>query len=69
MFNTEAAMQEICRIKAGHMDQLAAYRQNLYASPVLRLLFLELTLRCNENGFHCGRRCGSESMVVRPLDK
>ena len=69
MFNTEAAMQEICRIKAGHMDQLAAYRQNLYASPVLRLLFLGVTLRCNEHCFHCGSRCGSDSMDGMPVDK
>lgn len=40
------------------MHSLAQYRECLYQKPELRELFLELTLRCNENCFHCGSRCG-----------
>lgn len=40
------------------MQSLAQYRECLYQKPELRELFLELTLRCNENCFHCGSRCG-----------
>lgn len=44
--------------KAEDMKKLAAYRKTLHESPVLRNLFLELTLRCNQNCIHCGSRCG-----------
>lgn len=40
------------------MRELAAYKKKLWKSPQLRNLFLELTLRCNENCIHCGSRCG-----------
>lgn len=45
-------------IKVKHLEQLHDYRQQLRRSPRLRRLFLELTLRCNENCLHCGSRCG-----------
>ncbi len=44
-------------VKKQHMTQLAAYREQLYHAPRLKNLFLELTLRCNENCIHCGSRC------------
>ena len=44
-------------VKYGHMEQLAAYRDSILSSPPLKNLFLELTLRCNENCIHCGSRC------------
>lgn len=40
------------------MTQLADYKKQLRQKPQLRNLFLELTLRCNENCVHCGSRCG-----------
>ncbi|MBO6140252.1 MAG: radical SAM protein [Ruminococcus sp.] len=55
-------------IKQRHMHELFLYKQRLRKSPQLRRLFLELTLRCNENCLHCGSRCGdvkSEEMPVQ----
>lgn len=43
--------------KIKHMTELAAYRERLFRAPKLKNLFLELTLRCNENCIHCGSRC------------
>lgn len=40
------------------MEELARYKEKLWKNPQLRNLFLELTLRCNENCIHCGSRCG-----------
>lgn len=39
------------------MDVLNSYIQTLYEKPVLRRLFLELTMQCNAKCFHCGSRC------------
>lgn len=44
-------------IKNKHLNQLARYRDSIINKPPLRTLFLELTLRCNENCIHCGSRC------------
>lgn len=44
-------------IKTRQMDVLAEYVRGLYEKPVLRQLFLELTLQCNERCFHCGSSC------------
>lgn len=44
--------------KKKNMRQLAVYRQGLMQIPQLRNLFLELTVRCNENCIHCGSNCG-----------
>ena len=48
----------LVQLKKDQMTQLAVYRQQLYKHPVLRYLFLELTLRCNERCLHCGSQCG-----------
>lgn len=40
------------------MEQLAEYREGLKKKPLLKNLFLELTLRCNERCLHCGSSCG-----------
>lgn len=48
-------------IKKEHMRQLSEYRRGLQKDPILKFLFLELTLRCNENCVHCGSRCGKQS--------
>ena len=47
-------------LKEKHLNQLADYTKKLYREPQLRHLFLELTLQCNENCFHCGSRCTAE---------
>lgn len=44
--------------KIQQMRELAVHKKKLWKSPQLRNLFLELTLRCNENCIHCGSRCG-----------
>lgn len=54
-------------IKNNNLAKLSEYRKNLMKNPQLRNLFLELTLRCNENCIHCGSRCGevhSEELSV-----
>lgn len=48
-------------IKSEHMRQLSEYRSKLQKDPILKFLFLELTLRCNENCVHCGSRCGKRT--------
>ncbi len=55
-------------IKSKNLIKLSEYRKGLMQKPQLRNLFLELTLRCNENCMHCGSRCGeisSEELSVR----
>lgn len=52
--------KEIRNIKIYNMDRLAEYRNNLYKKPVLRDLFLEVTLRCNARCEHCGSSCGDK---------
>ena len=49
----------INEIKTEHMRRLSEYRSKLQKDPILKFLFLELTLRCNENCVHCGSRCGA----------
>lgn len=50
-------MKRIQELKEIHLEQLAQHVDELYQHPDLRHLFFELTLRCNENCFHCGSRC------------
>lgn len=61
-------MKSIQDIKRNHLDLLADYTVNtLYKKPVLKHLFLELTLRCNEHCFHCGSSCdytGAEALSI-----
>ena len=56
-------------IKQKHMHELFLYRQELRKAPQLRRLFLELTLRCNENCLHCGSRCGDEKSEEMPVER
>ena len=42
--------------KTEHLKMLHDYRQKLRKEPILKYLFLELTMKCNENCLHCGRR-------------
>lgn len=58
--------------KRKNMQTLSAYRETLWKKPDLRNLFLELTMRCNENCLHCGSRCGevhSEELTVEQYRK
>ena len=50
--------EDLYNLKKEQMSELASYRKTLYDHPVLKFLFLELTLRCNERCLHCGSRCG-----------
>lgn len=53
--------------KINNLNELKAYREGLWEKPRLRHLFLELTMRCNENCLHCGSRCNevkSEELSV-----
>jgi len=54
--------------KINHMTQLKEYRESLWTNPRLRYLFLELTMRCNENCIHCGSRCGEIKSDELSLD-
>lgn len=48
--------------KQKHFDALNAYKDELRKEPVLRSLFLEMTLACNEHCIHCGSNCGDVQM-------
>ena len=54
--------------KTDHFEKLYDYREGLKSKPRLRNLFLELTLRCNENCLHCGSRCGEVRSEELPVD-
>ncbi len=45
-------------MKLKHLQLLSDYREQLLVHPILKFLFLELTLRCNERCIHCGSSCG-----------
>lgn len=55
-------------IKIDNLNTLAKYREGLFSEPQLRHLFLELTLRCNENCLHCGSRCGEVKSTELTVD-
>ncbi|SDA62425.1 radical SAM additional 4Fe4S-binding SPASM domain-containing protein [Butyrivibrio sp. INlla18] len=45
-------------IKISHLDQQYDVRNEFFEKPILKQLFFELTLNCNEHCWHCGSRCG-----------
>lgn len=51
-------MIDLVQLKQKQMHSLGEYREQLYRNPILKFLFLELTLRCNERCLHCGSSCG-----------
>ena len=57
------------RAKAEQLEKLRAHREKLYRAPELRQLFLELTLRCNANCFHCGSRCDAKGADGLPSEE
>lgn len=60
MFGRVIGVENMLDVNRKNNDllKLSEYRKNLMKNPQLRNLFLELTLRCNENCLHCGSRCG-----------
>ena len=56
------------KLKREQLTKLYEYRQELRHKPKLRRLFLELTLRCNENCLHCGSRCGDVKSEEMPVE-
>lgn len=54
--------------KISNLTELNSYIEGLWEKPRLRFLFLELTLRCNENCIHCGSRCGELKSEELSLD-
>ena len=53
--------------KIAELEILAQYHKALRKDPQLRFLFLELTLKCNENCIHCGSRCGEVASEELPV--
>lgn len=54
-------MQELIKqIKEKNLDNLADYIEKLYDKPILKDLFIEVTLRCNAKCEHCGSSCGDK---------
>lgn len=54
----KADREQTLQLKKQELEVLADFQKELCQSPRLVSLFLELTLRCNENCMHCGSRCG-----------
>lgn len=50
--------ENIRKIKIENMDRITDYRRKLYEKPILKDLFLEVTLRCNARCEHCESSCG-----------
>lgn len=48
---------DLIQYKNTQLKLLSDYRKQLYKNPILKFLFLELTLRCNERCLHCGSEC------------
>lgn len=46
------------KMKLSHLDLQYDVRKKFFKKPVLKQLFFELTLNCNEHCWHCGSRCG-----------
>ena len=55
------------QVKRQHMVQLCEYKKKLRSEPILKFLFLELTLRCNERCLHCGSSCGDVPSNEMPV--
>ena len=56
-------------IKLANLNTLAEYHEKLRKEPQLRQLFFELTLKCNENCFHCGSSCAADMPDGLPVEK
>ena len=56
-------------IKKEHLKKVRSYINELYERPVLKQLFIEMTLNCNEHCRHCGSRCGDLKMENQLTDQ
>ena len=61
--------EKMSGIKLLNLETLAEYHRNLCKHPELREMFFELTLKCNENCFHCGRSCGADRPGGLPVEE
>lgn len=55
--------------KLVHLAKVKEYIDSLYTKPVLKQLFIEMTLNCNEHCRHCGSRCGDLRMQDQLTDE
>ncbi|MBR1864208.1 MAG: radical SAM protein [Ruminococcus sp.] len=55
-------------MKRKNMTTLADFREKVKERPILRNLFLELTMRCNERCIHCGSSCGEVECEEMPFE-
>lgn len=53
--------------KYEHLQMLYEYRKKLRKEPLLKFLFFELTMRCNERCMHCGSYCGDVKADELPV--
>lgn len=53
--------------KQKHIDKLNIYREKLKKDPVLKQLFIEMTINCNEHCLHCGSNCSTSAETETPL--
>ncbi len=61
--------ETLYNLKREQLKLLSEYREQLYKNPVLKYLFLQLTLRCNEHCLHCGSNCGDVPSVEMSLEQ
>ncbi len=54
--------------KLRHLRQLSEYRRKVCREPLLKFLFFELTMRCNEHCLHCGSYCGDVESSELPVE-
>ena len=54
------------KMKISHLEIQHGVRKKFFEKPVLRQLFFELTLNCNEHCWHCGSRCGE--VLAKEMD-
>ena len=54
--------------KLRHLRQLSEYRRKICREPLLKFLFFELTMRCNEHCLHCGSYCGDVESSELPVE-
>lgn len=55
-------------VKRTHLGMRADYRDSLYTDPILKKLFIEMTVNCNQYCRHCGSRCGDIPMEDQLTD-
>ncbi|MBQ5563702.1 MAG: radical SAM protein [Clostridia bacterium] len=55
--------------KISQLTEMAKYKEKLRKEPILKFLFFELTMRCNERCLHCGSYCGDVTSEEMPVEK